>query len=149
MPNPCLAKLPRTQWKSDKQAVPEFLPQNYYLGLWVVPLCKEVAPNGGNLMMTVWRVPGPETEWEFHYRFRYYKDDRIFDHEDEKSAFIGKVHSLNEAQCEEAIDRVFKAFAGFNTSVADFLPLRCLGTEVAEKLLMARRDWLHIKEEKN
>ncbi len=59
--------------------------EDYVVGIWEAPL---QGTRPGNWMMTLYRTP---TEWRFHYRFRYFMDDKLFhESKDERSEYAGK-----------------------------------------------------------
>lgn len=66
----------------------QFKKDDRIIGVWFAE-----KPNGDNFMMTAKAGEKPGI-FEFEYRFRYVKDDRIWDSDDKKSFYSGSTVNL-------------------------------------------------------
>lgn len=63
----------------------EIKPENYYLGMWYMEL-----PGGNWLCSAYHEKDQPEDNWTLLMRFRWYKDDKIFDSDDRRNWYTMK-----------------------------------------------------------
>lgn len=100
---------------SDEDGIMVFRNDRYYAGLWYFELPPELSnfSRGGNFFGMLWRPLDTIDEgWTFVYRFRHYRDDRIFDNNDE---FHRYMVTINDRKTEA---EVLEKFQGFMQSIA-------------------------------
>lgn len=80
----------------------------YFAAMWYV----ELPDNIGNMLAALWRDP-EEKDFHLDYRFRYYKNDKIFDSDDERSTYRGTFTGLSEEKAIAQAGLVFGLMAEF------------------------------------
>lgn len=68
----------------DSGAAIEFLPDRFYVALWYFDLPLELSRfgKGGNFLAVLWRPDESREDWHLDYRFRHYRDERIYESDD-------------------------------------------------------------------
>ena len=125
----------------------EIQPEHRYIGMWHYKIPPELSKfgKGGNFCAMLWRAPGaPENEWVFQFRFRYYRDERVFEHDDEMS-WYSAIARGTEAEVEARTHDVCKIQATAAGSESDFYALHCDGKETLTKFEQAPPYWLHLQ----
>jgi hypothetical protein len=85
---------------ADDAAIINVHEDGYYLGLWYLEGEQK------NFLATVFRNPGEEL-LRLTYRFRYRKDNRVFDSADEKSVYRAVVpKEMSEGRVISALDKM-------------------------------------------
>jgi hypothetical protein len=89
----------------------EFQPDDYILAVWFAET------DGGDFLMSVKKAKGSDV-WDGEYRYRYIKDDKIFDSEDEKSFYTMAIPDKTEEEVESILDGMFDLmklkYSGYN-----------------------------------
>lgn len=120
----------------------------YHYGMWWGCFELDGEPVADLLTKVMRPVDKPE-EWKIIQRLRFYRPDV----KDEKSWREGFV-SGDEAEMVEAVEASIREFSKLaqryprgkvDPVVFDFLPLRCTGDQVGEKLMVSDRPWIQIK----
>jgi hypothetical protein len=126
----------------------EIKPDRYFIGMWHYPLPPLLSEygKGGNVCCMVWRDPGmPPDTWTLQFRFRHYKDDRVFEHSDKMSWYIGTLNGA-EADIEKRVGIVYNIQTIAAGSTLDFYPLHCTGDEALTKFQEKPPYWMHIQQ---
>ncbi len=125
----------------------EFTPDQFYLGLWWVGH-HDATPVEDRVdwLCGAWRaVQGGE--WTLHYRFRYHNSPDPFE-DDRKSWYTFTVGAQASARTIiEAVQTMQRECVAQWQGLPDCVMLRCRGTQALGKLLAAKKDWLHLREE--
>lgn len=87
----------------------EFKEGRCYLAMWYAETpAQQMPPNGGNLMVCAWRNENKPTTWTIQYRFRYYMDESIGEHTNDRFSWYEAVaEGITEAQVIEKIAFMF------------------------------------------
>ncbi|HEY3898947.1 MAG TPA: hypothetical protein VGM54_10060 [Chthoniobacter sp.] len=133
----------------------DITPGNYYIGMWYfdIPVKTEQFPElgpfgkGGNFNSMVWREKddggGAPVDWILDYRFRYYRDERIHDHEDEMSWMRGQFTSMTAEEAEEAVSNWVKQCAASVFEIYDFFPIHGDSDAFLKRATGAPPRWMH------
>lgn len=70
----------------------EIRPGMYFVGIW------QAAINGGDFMAAMWRNDQDHV-WEAKYRFRYHKDDKVFNSQDTRKWY--RLRSQDDSYTEK------------------------------------------------
>jgi hypothetical protein len=119
-------------------------PENYYVGFWSFALPE----NTGNFLACAWRQPDESTTWHFQYRFRYYRDSKVFESDDERHWWEGTAKNKTQEQFEADFTRCMNQIALKAGAIVDFYAVRCCGAEMMDKLPAAPPPWMHVREMK-
>ncbi len=126
----------------------EFTPDQWYLGLWWVghhdatPVEDRVDWLGG-----VWRAGQGGADWILHYRFRYHNSPEPFG-DDKKNWYTFTVGAPAPASLLiEAMQKMQRECVAQWQGTPDCLMLRCRGDQAIRRLLAAKKDWLHVRQE--
>ncbi len=120
----------------------ELVKENLYLGFWVAAI------ENGDFFAVVWKTPnGP---WEWSYRFRYHRDDKVFNSDDEKVWY--KLKALDGS--DKSKERLKKAMNSIlelgliSGMIHSGSYVECMGdSEAMLALLMSGdRPYFHIKQ---
>lgn|GEM_PF-2890071 len=87
---------------ADSEAILDIVEGRYFLAVWFV------AGAGMDFLGAVFRDAG-EKRFHLKYRFRYYRDDKAFDSDDEKSVYHATTDNASEAELEAHLDFVTKS----------------------------------------
>lgn len=119
----------------------EIRPENYYWGMWYASHEK------GDLMGAAWKEPGGN--WILRFRFRTYKDDRVFDSEDTKSWYELRAKDGEDKTMEEMQHKftAILAITGVRANVQSlsFIPCKGYGEDFAKICLNPERPYMHTK----
>jgi len=126
----------------------EIKPEDYYLGMWFFELPDQFSRfgKGGDFMLCVQRKKTEPTTWQITFRFRYKKDGRIWDSDDEKSWYRATATGKTEAQMEQDMHGFIKTIGVAAARIADFFPIRGDGDEFARKIQESPPPWMHAKQ---
>lgn len=117
---------------------------DYIVGLWFVTIPPHSKhPRGGDWMASLVRKKG-ETEFRFEYRFRWYVDERIFDHEDETNWYCYSVPDTED----EAVWNIQLAAGNLAKSAkgtVEFMPVRGGFKEFYAEASSGKYKWLHLQ----
>jgi hypothetical protein len=119
----------------------ELKEKDYLIGIWWFPLPN----NEGDVMGSV--VKKHETgKWHLEYRFRYHKDDKVFDSEDRKSWYDATMDgNTPEKVVFESTDKLFNIFAMKAGSIIDYFDVRGDVTVFMQKTQQSPPPWMHTK----
>lgn len=143
--------------------MPEIKKENYYLGMYYFefpqdsPILNTFGPFGlgGNILTQVWaenqngKPDGPR-DWIIHQRFRYYKDGRIGEHNEDifnSHAYVGRNKTAEQVEKEvhSLLQVISVAALSPEGGRYEFINLNCQGgDEVIQKLIEANKPWMHI-----
>lgn len=89
----------------DTRSMFLILEHRYYAKMWFWDLPKPLSKfgRGGNVNGLLWRKDAEPKEWVYQFRWRHYKDEAIWDGDDEKSWYAVYLHDKTE---KEAIEEV-------------------------------------------
>lgn len=127
----------------------EFKDDTYYAGIWYceIPEGLPGTPgNGGNFMGVLYREDSHPQTWHYHWRMRYYNDDVAFDSDDIKSWHRqSRDDNADEDKAIADTMKIIGLICKVGWSEMEVVLLKCRGSEVVKKLLIARPSWMHIK----
>ena len=126
----------------------EIRPERYFIGMWHYKLPPSLSKfgKGGNVCAMVWRGPDdPENQWTIQFRLRHYRDDRVFEHNDEMNWYTGKMNG-SEIEVEEKTTLVYKLQASLAGETLDLYPLHCDGESTLNKFQTDPPYWLHMQQ---
>lgn len=116
-------------------------PDYYYVGMWYADL-PAYLDQRGNITATIWREPGePDTTYHLHWRFRWYRDKKIFESNDDKSNYRGTATDKTEDEVVASLYVLAKQL-GLKW---DACMLRCSGKEAVDRLIANPPSWMHVK----
>lgn len=131
-------------------------PGRYYIGQWYFDIPRKTEKfetlgpfgKGGNFMACVWREGadggnGAKVGWTVQYRFRYYRDGRIHDHQDRLEWFSGEITAATEEEVEESTSRWVTQCSLAIGTLFDFYPVHGNSDLWLNKLQVAPPKWLH------
>lgn len=117
---------------------------DYVCGLWFVniPPCDQ-APRGGDWMGSLVRKKG-ETKNTVQYRFRWYKDERIFDHEDTKNWYSFTADEPMKVT-QSKIGEVAETLARAARSHVEFMEVKGGFKEFMAAAQSGKFKWMHVQ----
>lgn len=134
----------------------EFVAGRWFLGFWYFDLPPRIEGfgqlgpfgKGGNFNMLVWRQGtddgnGQKVSWSVQWRFRYYRDARIHDHNDEMDWFSGEVAAATCAEVDASTSAVATKMATAAGTLFDFWPIRGDYVEFCLRAASAPPYWMH------
>jgi hypothetical protein len=143
----------------DPESVVYFVmvPERYYLGMWCLPLPEPLCRYGakmGDLVLLVYRKLDTPENWLIKMRYRYHlgpKPDDPSSVEDKKTWSMYRVGG-SEEKIIASVAHIFRMLVASGDMLAggpvcqppDFLELRCTGEQCLDKMMQAKKDWLHV-----
>jgi hypothetical protein len=107
-------------------------------GMWFVQ------GNDVDWMACIRKVEG---KWRLDYRFRHYRDDKVYDSEDEKRWFsaVAKSEDTPLEPMVKTVHEAAKVLADAQGTQVDFLLLECQGDDPKIIFHLGLRDHVHMK----
>lgn len=140
--------------EQEPEAGPPFMlvPGRWYAAMWSVGIPDQVSRHGkgGDITLMVWRKDDEPRCWHILYRFRHYKNEKVWSGEDTKKWY--KLVAENNTQ-EEAEAGVVAMLS--TVSLMSGKPLECLrlngSSEVFFRLAQSGQlpDWLHMQTQRS
>lgn len=116
----------------------DFKQEDYVLGVWFAE-----KKNGDNWLMTIKQKQGTTDCWEGEYRFRYKKDDKIFNSEDEKNVYSLGIDGESEDQIVEKLNGLFEVIKTEYTAHSEYVEIK--GGMEKFMFRLAQCPWSNIK----
>ena len=135
----------------------EIKPGRYFIGFWYFdmpashPRFGPMGPfgRGGNFSLMVWREGdngnGRKVDWHVTFRHRYYRDDRIHDHEDVMSWSEYHVPDQTAEEMEETTSKLTTTMAAAIDEIYDFFPIHGDSDEFQRRVTIAPPRWMHFE----
>jgi len=122
----------------------EFKPDVHYVCFGFLEWGGQAIAPDGNLMLLV--EQGEEKEWKMTYRFRYFKDGKVFDSADTKNWYTCKIpKKLTEPEVVHSIATFMaKVTEAIKPDVANLLVID--GDNEKALAMISQRPWAHVKE---
>lgn len=134
----------------DEQLHWEASPACFHYGMWFGNLYLNGEPRA-DILVKAFRYTDREQRWFIVMRLRVYRSERVFDSDDEKHWRMVECHG-GEGGVLKVVDSLIKHFApvgefpGSQPVVFDFMELQCTGDKLGEKVMAAKRPWMHFKQ---
>jgi len=135
----------------------EIKPGRYFIGFWYfdLPISHPRFPvmgpfgRGGNFNLLVWREGdnggGKKADWRVTLRYRYYRDERIHDHQDKMEWSEYRVTDMTEQEIEESASKIASTAAAAIDEIYDFFPVHGDSEEFHRKAAAAPPRWMHFE----
>jgi hypothetical protein len=118
----------------------EIEPGRYFSHFWFVG-CETK-----DFLACLWREDKPDAEWHLQYRFRYYKDQSVFDSEDEKRSYSAVAPANRpEESLVEAVDKI-AALTKMQFCSEDVHKVVVKSSDAAHVIdVISKQPWMHLQ----
>lgn len=115
---------------------------NVFIGIWFVQVTQNCDMTGA-----AWKEEG-KGPWIYRFRYRYYRDDKANDSNDEKRWYQVKFpEDFTEDQVKKQIEDVIRHSNPILDSSLDFDFVDLRGAKSVDEMLarMAKKSWMHVR----
>jgi hypothetical protein len=144
---PDAGDLPPIGPQHDQPFVPR--PGCYVCAMWSLPMPDLVAAfgMGGDVTFQLWRKESEPDKWKFTFRYRHFRDNKVFGSSDLRRWHEWSMHFVNETEARKKVDEALKLIqTQFRIKEEpDCLPI---GGGINEFLAAIERDkphWMHLQ----
>lgn len=118
----------------------EIEPGRYFSHFWFVSCDTK------DWLACLWREDAPGSEWHLQYRFRYYRDDEVFDSEDEKSHYSATAPAtLSEEFIVRNVDEIV-ALTRMQFRATDVCKIVVKSSDTSHVIdTIAKQPWMHLR----
>lgn len=124
-----------------------FLPERYYVGMWMIKLGPEFhPPYGGDTTFQLWRFDREPATWTVTFRFRYYIKPNDPNSNDRRNWWAMQITTPDESEAQFKARQAVRMVSGLAVATylqnapIDYLDIRGDCQKFAE---MKKPDWLH------